>query len=120
MWQNTRLLLTEARFGNTKNNYNHSIEINQMQKEMDLTIIMNINQVSRGDFALYIGGRGHSYDVKNWNCVQNIHYSNILNDAIDIYLPILTNVINSTIKQNELPNELELVDVFPVYKKIPS
>ena len=27
---NTRLLLAEARFGNTKQNYNHSIDLKQM------------------------------------------------------------------------------------------
>ena len=31
---------------------------------------------------------------------------NILKDAIDTYLPILTKVINSSIEQNEFPNEL--------------
>ena len=42
---------------------------------------------------------------------------NILKDAIDTYLPILTKVINSSIKQNKFPNELKLADVVPIYKK---
>ena len=42
---------------------------------------------------------------------------NILKDAIDAYLPILTKVINSSIEQNEFPNELKLADVIPIYKK---
>ena len=42
---------------------------------------------------------------------------NILKDAIDTYLPILTKVINSSIEQNKIPNELKLVDVLPIYKK---
>ena len=41
---------------------------------------------------------------------------NILKDAIDTYLPILTKVINSSIEQNEFPNELKLADVLPIYK----
>ena len=35
------------------------------------------------------------------------------------YLPILTNVINSSVKQNEFPNELKLADVLRIYKKDP-
>ena len=42
---------------------------------------------------------------------------NILKDAIDTYLPILTKVINSSIEQNEFSNELKLADVIPIYKK---
>ena len=42
---------------------------------------------------------------------------NILKDAIDTYLPILTKVINSSIEQNKFPNELKLADVIPIYKK---
>ena len=42
---------------------------------------------------------------------------NILKDAIDTYLPILTKIINSSIEQNEFPNELKLADVVPIYKK---
>ena len=45
---------------------------------------------------------------------------NILKDAIDTYLPILTKVINSSIEQNEFPIELELADVLLIYKKRPS
>ena len=44
---------------------------------------------------------------------------NILKDAIDTYLPILNKVINSSIEQNEFPNELKLADVIPIYKKGP-
>ena len=46
--------------------------------------------------------------------------ANILKDAIDTCLPILTKVINSSIEQNEFPNELKLADVIPIYKKRPS
>ena len=42
---------------------------------------------------------------------------NILKDAIDTYLPILTKIFNSSIEQNEFPNELKLADVLPIYKK---
>ena len=42
---------------------------------------------------------------------------NILKDAIDTYLPILTKVFNSSIEQNEFPNELKLAEVLPIYKK---
>ena len=45
---------------------------------------------------------------------------NILKDATDTYLLILTKVVNSLIKQNEFPNELKLADVLPIYKKRPS
>ena len=42
---------------------------------------------------------------------------NISKDVIDTYLPILTNVINSSIEQNKSANELKLADVLPIYKK---
>ena len=42
---------------------------------------------------------------------------NILKGAIDTYLPILTKIINSSIEQNEFPNELKLADAIPIYKK---
>ena len=39
---------------------------------------------------------------------------NILKDVTDTYLPILTKVINSSIEQNEFPNEVKLADVLPI------
>ena len=42
---------------------------------------------------------------------------NILKDAIDTYIPILTKVINSSIQQNQFSNELKLADVLPIHKK---
>ena len=45
---------------------------------------------------------------------------NILKDAIDTYLPILSKVINSSIKRKEFPNEPKLADVLPIYEKRPS
>ena len=44
--------------------------------------------------------------------------ANILKDDIHTYLPTLTKVINSSIEQNEFPNELTLADVFPICKKM--
>ena len=41
---------------------------------------------------------------------------NMLKDAIDTYLPILTKVFSST-EGNEFPNEPKLADVLPIYKK---
>ena len=41
----------------------------------------------------------------------------ILKYAIDTYLPILTKIINSSIEQNDFPNNLKLADV---QKKRPS
>ena len=35
----------------------------------------------------------------------------ILKYAIDTYLPILTKIINSSIEQNDFPNNLKLADV---------
>ena len=43
----------------------------------------------------------------------------ILKNTIDTYLPTLTKVINSSIEQNEFPNELKLADFLPIYKKDP-
>ena len=37
--------------------------------------------------------------------------------AIDTYLPVLTKVINYSIKQNKFPNELKLADLLLIYKK---
>ena len=42
---------------------------------------------------------------------------NILKDVIDTYLPTLTNIINSSTEQNEVPNNLKLSDVPPIFKK---
>ena len=42
---------------------------------------------------------------------------NISKHVIDTYLPILNDVINSSIEQNKFPNELKLADVLPIYKK---
>ena len=39
--------------------------------------------------------------------------------SVNTNLPILTKVINSSIEQNEFPNELKLADVLPIYKKDP-
>ena len=44
-------------------------------------------------------------------------FLNILKDAIDTYIPILTKVINSSIQQNQFSNELKLADVLPIHKK---
>lgn len=35
----------------------------QTQKDIHLAILLNINQISRGHFALFIGGRGHNHGV---------------------------------------------------------
>ena len=35
----------------------------------------------------------------------------ILKYAIDTYLPILTKIINSSVEQNDFPNNLKLADV---------
>ena len=39
---------------------------------------------------------------------------NILKDTIDTYLPTLTKIVNSSIEQNESPNEVKLTDVLPI------
>ena len=43
----------------------------------------------------------------------------ILKDATDTYLPMITKVINSSIEQNEFPNEVKLGEFLPIYKKDP-
>ena len=42
---------------------------------------------------------------------------NLLKGSIDTYLPVLTEIINSSFEQNEFPNELKLADVIPTFKK---
>ena len=42
---------------------------------------------------------------------------NLLKGSIDTYLPVLTEIINSSFEQNEFPNELELADIIPIFKK---
>ena len=42
---------------------------------------------------------------------------NLLKGSIDTYLPVLTEIINSSFEQNEFPNELKLADVIPIFKK---
>ena len=67
----------------------------------------------------------HSPQLKNLEGIINYYHNRIsivkitnnTHDAIDTYLPILTKVFNSSIEQNEFPNELKLADVLPIYKK---
>ena len=42
---------------------------------------------------------------------------NLLKESIDTYLPVLTEIINSSFEQNEFPNELKLADIIPIFKK---
>ena len=42
---------------------------------------------------------------------------NLLKGSIDTYLPVLTEIINSSFEQNEFPNELKLADIIPIFKK---
>ena len=41
----------------------------------------------------------------------------MLKGSIDTYLPVLTEIINSSFEQNEFPNELKLADIIPIFKK---
>ena len=43
---------------------------------------------------------------------------NLLEESIDTYLPVLTEIINSSFEQNEFPNELKLADIIPLIRKI--
>ena len=42
---------------------------------------------------------------------------NLLKRPIDIYLPVLNEIINSSFEQNEFPNELKLAGIIPIFKK---
>ena len=42
---------------------------------------------------------------------------NILKDVTETYLTTLTKIINSSIEQNEVPNNLKLSDVLFIFKK---
>ena len=42
---------------------------------------------------------------------------NLLKGSIDTYLPVLTEIINSSFEQNEFPNKLKLADIIPIFKK---
>ena len=42
---------------------------------------------------------------------------NLLKGSIDTYLPLLTEIKNSSFGQNEFPNELKLADIIPIFKK---
>ena len=42
---------------------------------------------------------------------------NLLKESIETYLPVLTEIINSSFEQNEFPNELKLADIIPILKK---
>ena len=42
---------------------------------------------------------------------------NLLKESIETYLPVLTEIINSSFEQNEFPNELKLADIIPIFKK---
>ena len=41
----------------------------------------------------------------------------ILIDSIDRYLPVLTDIINNSIRNGTFPDELKLVEVTPIFKK---
>ena len=42
---------------------------------------------------------------------------NLLKGSIDTYLPVVTEITNSSFEQNEFPNELKLADIIPIFKK---
>ena len=42
---------------------------------------------------------------------------NLLKGSIDTYLPLLTEITNSSFGQNEFPNELKLTNIIPIFKK---
>ena len=41
----------------------------------------------------------------------------LLKGSIDTYLPLLTEITNSSFGQNEFTNELKLADIIPIFKK---
>ena len=41
----------------------------------------------------------------------------ILSDLMDIYLPLLTGIINNSLKRGIFPDELKLAEVIPLFKK---
>ena len=41
----------------------------------------------------------------------------VLIDSVDTYLPIFTDVINSSIRNGTFPEELKLAEVTPLFKK---
>ena len=42
---------------------------------------------------------------------------NLLEESVDTYLPVLTEIINSSFEQNEFPNKLKLANIIPIFKK---
>ena len=42
---------------------------------------------------------------------------NLLKESIETYLPVLTEIINSSFEQNKFPNKLKLADIIPTLKK---
>ena len=42
---------------------------------------------------------------------------NLLEESVDTYLPVLTEIINSSFEQNEFPSKLKLADIIPIFKK---
>ena len=42
---------------------------------------------------------------------------NLLKGSIDTYLPVLTEIINSSFAQNEFPVELKLANIIQIFKK---
>ena len=42
----------------------------------------------------------------------------ILIDSIDTYLPVLTDIINNSIRNGTFPDELKLAEVTPIFKKV--
>ena len=43
--------------------------------------------------------------------------SKVLIDSIDTYLPIFTDIINSSVRNGTFPEELKLAEVTPIFKK---
>ena len=46
-----------------------------------------------------------------------LHAEIILKENKDIFAPLLTNICNNSISQNEFPDDLRLSDITPLFKK---
>ena len=130
--EENNLISEESILANTMNQYFTSItkQLN-LKKSPQLKYLEDIKKIrspNNTQSELFTFNLGSSDEIKreilNLNNKKTSREGdipvNILKDAIDTYLPILTKVINSSIEQNEFPNELKLTDVIPIYKKGPS
>ena len=92
------------------NNYHNHISIEKIKSSNNTkSDLFTFNLVSSDEITREILTLNNKKTSREGDILVNI-----LKDTIDTYLPTLTKIVNSSIEQNESPNEVKLTDVLPI------